>query len=283
MTRRSRVWLNRYEMANILKEAKASSGSDWAMVALLGTIGMRITSVCNVQIEDISTTPDGYRVLRFIGKGDKPCAKALPIPVVQAVDAAAGERTSGPLCIRRRGGDKPMTRRSAAARLELLAGGGTPRPSRTCDGCDARLIRLTQEGGPMAGRITVSAGTAPIILTGLDSTNATPAYLDLELTARVYLPVTVPAGGAKILYVADTASITPTVTDSAGDVLSAVATACRAGLPVTLGPFTTVSSDQIPAGTVQLSDLTAAVQASLGKADAAVQPSGITTISGGTP
>ena len=115
----SRTWLNRYEMAGLLKEAKASSGSDWAMVALMGTIGMRIQSVCDVKIEDITTTPDGYRVLRFIGKGDKPCVKALPIPVVQAVDAAADGRTSGPLCHRRDG--SKMSRRSAAAHLEVLA------------------------------------------------------------------------------------------------------------------------------------------------------------------
>jgi len=115
----SRTWLNRYEMANLLRTAKESSGSDWAMVALMGTIGMRVTSVCEVKIEDISTTPDGYRVLRFIGKGDKPSTKALPIPVVQAVDAAAAGRTSGPLCTR--SGGRPRTRRSAAARLAVLA------------------------------------------------------------------------------------------------------------------------------------------------------------------
>ena len=115
----SRIWLNRYEMANLLKAAKSSSGSDWAMIALMGTIGMRVTSVCEVKIEDISTTADGYRVLRFIGKGDKPCVKALPIPVVQAIDAAEGGRTSGPLCRKRDGGK--MTRRSAASHLEVLA------------------------------------------------------------------------------------------------------------------------------------------------------------------
>lgn len=116
----SRVWLNRYEMATLLKVAKASSGADWAMVSLMGTIGMRATSVCDVNIEDISTTPDGYRILRFIGKGAKPCAKALPIPVVQAVDAAAAGRASGPLFVMRRK-EARMTRRAAAARLEVLA------------------------------------------------------------------------------------------------------------------------------------------------------------------
>ena len=89
----------------------------------------------------------------------------------------------------------------------------------------------------MAGRITISAGTVPVVLTGLDASNATPAYSDTALATRVHLPVTIPAGTAKILYTADSASITPTVTDTAGNSLSAVAVPCKASQPVALGPF----------------------------------------------
>ena len=89
----------------------------------------------------------------------------------------------------------------------------------------------------MAGRVTVNAGPGAVIVTGMDATNATPAYRDEDGTSQVFLPVTVPAGGARIFYVADSASVTPTVTDPAGHVLSAVAAQCRAGRPIVLGPF----------------------------------------------
>ncbi len=88
----------------------------------------------------------------------------------------------------------------------------------------------------MAGRITINAGPIPVVLTGLDGSNATPAYSDVGLTTRVHLPITIPAGTAKILYMAAT-SITPTVTDPAGNSLSAVTVPCTAAQPVALGPF----------------------------------------------
>lgn len=90
----------------------------------------------------------------------------------------------------------------------------------------------------MAGRITISAGTEPVILTGLDATNATPAYADVDLTIPFLLPYTVTTGHGLTIYTADSASITPTVKDVTGQhTISAVATACRAGFPVVLGTF----------------------------------------------
>lgn len=95
----------------------------------------------------------------------------------------------------------------------------------------------------MAGRITISAGRAPVVLTGLDASNGTVAYQDVALTIPVPLPVTIAQDGALILYCTDTATITPTVKDPTGaHTLSAVATACRAGFPVKLGPFVYVGA-----------------------------------------
>lgn len=102
----------------------------------------------------------------------------------------------------------------------------------------------------MAGRITVSAGTAAVILTGLDATNSVPAYQDAGLTARVLLPRTIPAGAALVVYCAD-GTVTPTVTDPTGvHTLSATAAACRAGLPIVLGPFAAPSPDTQFAGAI---------------------------------
>jgi site-specific recombinase XerD len=114
-----KTWLNRWEMAALLKTAREASGCDWAMVSLLSTVGMRVGAVCAVQIEDLHTTPDGYRALRTVGKGRVASLKALPIPVAQAVDAARDGRTSGPLLLRRDGSQ--MTRRTAGRRVEVLA------------------------------------------------------------------------------------------------------------------------------------------------------------------
>ena len=57
-------------------------------------------------------------MLRTIGKGDKPSLKVLPVPVVLAVERAAGGRTSGPLLLRRDG--SRMNRRSADAVVTRL-------------------------------------------------------------------------------------------------------------------------------------------------------------------
>lgn len=113
-----RVWLNRWELAALIKTARADRASDWAMVELLATIGMRVTAMCNARIEDLQTTPEGYRVLRSVGKGGVASLKALPIPVARAVDAATAGRTEGPIVTRRDG--SAMTRRSAGHRICLL-------------------------------------------------------------------------------------------------------------------------------------------------------------------
>jgi len=89
----------------------------------------------------------------------------------------------------------------------------------------------------MAGRVTVSSGDTPVILTGLDATNSVSAFADDALSVAFQLPHTVAAWSAVTVYCDDAASITPTVTDPSGKSLSAVAAPCRAGRPIVLGPF----------------------------------------------
>jgi len=114
-----RTWLTRFELGAMMREARLAGPTDWALVCLLGTLGMRVSAACAVRLEDISTTDIGYKVIHTIGKGGKPSVKALPIPVMQAVDAAAGDRTNGPLLLRRDG--TQMTRRSADRIVQRLA------------------------------------------------------------------------------------------------------------------------------------------------------------------
>ena len=88
----------------------------------------------------------------------------------------------------------------------------------------------------MAGRVTINAGPIPVVLTGLDGTNATAAFSDAGLTTRVHLPLAIPAGSARILYTSAT-TVTPTITDTAGNSLSAVTVPCTSAQPVSVGPF----------------------------------------------
>lgn len=114
-----RTWLNRWELGALMRAAQESKGpSDWALVTLLGTLGMRVSAACAVQLEDLSADDQGYRFLHTIGKGGKPSLKVLPIPTWRAIDQASDGRTSGPLLRRR--DESQMTRRSAAIVLARL-------------------------------------------------------------------------------------------------------------------------------------------------------------------
>lgn len=99
----------------------------------------------------------------------------------------------------------------------------------------------------MAGRLTIDAGPAAVDLTTVTAGGATVGvFLDEALTAEIPLPRRVSGGGALSVYVAD-ATITPTVAlASSGAVLSAVAAACGAGVPVRLGPLTNSVTGGVP-------------------------------------
>lgn len=107
-----RTWMTRWELGAVLRAAQDSEHSaDWAVITLLGTLGMRVSAACAVQLDDLTTDPTGYRYLHTIGKGGKPSLKVLPVPTWRAIDRAQDARTTGPLLVRRDG--TQMTRRSA--------------------------------------------------------------------------------------------------------------------------------------------------------------------------
>jgi integrase/recombinase XerD len=73
-------------------------------------------------IEDYQDIERGHRVLRLVGKGGKPATIPLPVPVLRALDAAAGDRTSGPLLLRRKSG-VPVNRKAAALAVDQAVQG----------------------------------------------------------------------------------------------------------------------------------------------------------------
>jgi integrase/recombinase XerD len=92
---------------------------DFALVAMLGLLGLRIFEATGTDIADLGEE-HGHRVLRVCGKGTKVVLVPLPPAVGRAIDRAAGTRTGGPILLNSRG--TRMDRHAATRRLRLLAG-----------------------------------------------------------------------------------------------------------------------------------------------------------------
>jgi len=87
---------------------------DFALVAMLGLLGLRIVEATCANITDLREE-HGHRVLRVHGKGDKIVLVPLPPAVGRAID----QRTAGPILRNQWGA--PMDRHAATRRLRHLA------------------------------------------------------------------------------------------------------------------------------------------------------------------
>ena len=91
---------------------------DFALVAMLGLLGLRIFEATSADITDLGGE-HGHRVLRVCGKGSKIVLVPLPPAVGRAIDRAIGPRTRGPVLLNSRG--VRMDRHAATRRLRRLA------------------------------------------------------------------------------------------------------------------------------------------------------------------
>jgi integrase/recombinase XerD len=91
---------------------------DFALVSMLGLLGLRIFEATGVDIADLGEE-HGHRVLRVCGKGTKVVLIPLPPAVGRAIDRAVGIRASGPILLNSRGAR--MDRHAATRRLRRLA------------------------------------------------------------------------------------------------------------------------------------------------------------------
>jgi len=91
---------------------------DFALVAMLGLLGLRIFEATGANIADLGEE-HGHRVLSVCGKGSKTVLIPLPPAVGRAVDRAIGARVCGPLLLNSRGAR--MDRHAATRRLRHLA------------------------------------------------------------------------------------------------------------------------------------------------------------------
>jgi len=91
---------------------------DFALVAILGLLGLRIFEATGTDIADLGEE-HGHRVLRVCGKGTKTVLIPLPPAVGRAIDRSIGARVRGPILLNSRGAR--MDRHVATRRLRRLA------------------------------------------------------------------------------------------------------------------------------------------------------------------
>jgi len=111
--------LSHLQFEAMLCVARTSSNDyDFALVVLLGLLGLRIFEACGVDIADLGEE-HGHRVLQVQGKGSKVVQVPLPPAVGRALDRAVGDRLNGPILLNRRG--VRMDRHCATRSLRRLA------------------------------------------------------------------------------------------------------------------------------------------------------------------
>jgi integrase/recombinase XerD len=87
----------------LLSAARRSANrNDFALVAMLGLLGLRIFEATSADIRDLGEE-HGHRVLRVCGKGGKVVLVPLPPAVGRAIDRAVDHRDAGPVLLNSRG------------------------------------------------------------------------------------------------------------------------------------------------------------------------------------
>jgi integrase/recombinase XerD len=92
--------------------------NDFALIAMLGLLGLRIFEACGANIDNLDEE-HGHRVLKIRGKGDKTVLIPLRPAVARAIDQAVDGRDHGPIL--RNAYSVRMDRHAATRRLKLLA------------------------------------------------------------------------------------------------------------------------------------------------------------------
>ena len=127
--------LTHLQFEALLSGSRNSSNlNDFALVCLLGLLGLRLFEATGANINDLGEE-HGHRVLRVCGKGDKIVLVPLPPAVARAVDHAAAHRVTGPLLLNRAGRQGPPSRHPT-----------TPPPRPNCEHPDAASRGHTESG-----------------------------------------------------------------------------------------------------------------------------------------
>lgn len=106
-----KVSLTREQFQRLMHQAYQSSPSEYAMCAVMGYLGLRVSEMCELDVADVLGTSKGHRVITFVGKNNVVAVIPQPPVVLRALDAVIAERKDGALFVRRDG--SRMTRGSA--------------------------------------------------------------------------------------------------------------------------------------------------------------------------
>jgi len=89
--------LGHLQFEALLTTARLSANrNDFALIAMLGLLGLRIFEACGANIADLGEE-HGHRVLKVRGKGDKTVLIPLPPAVARAIEHAIEDRQKGPI------------------------------------------------------------------------------------------------------------------------------------------------------------------------------------------
>ena len=97
---------DREELGRLLEAAREVSPNAYALLCLLGLVGLRVSEVTAAEVSDLNYEQGKvrkHRTLTVTRKGGDRQTLALPELAVQALEQAIGERTEGPLLLRASG------------------------------------------------------------------------------------------------------------------------------------------------------------------------------------
>jgi site-specific recombinase XerD len=110
--------LSHLQFEAMLTAARLSPNrNDFALVCLLGLLGLRIFEATSLDVSDLGEE-HGHRVVRVVGKGHKIVLIPMPPAVARAIDRAVADRQTGPILLNQRGAR--MDRHAATRRLRRL-------------------------------------------------------------------------------------------------------------------------------------------------------------------
>lgn len=111
--------LSHLQFEAMLHAARTSANiNDFALVTMLGLLGLSIFEACGADIPDLREE-HGHRVLKVRGKGSKVVLTPLPPAVQRAIERAVDGRQEGPILRNQR--SARMDRHAATRRLKKLA------------------------------------------------------------------------------------------------------------------------------------------------------------------
>ncbi|MDJ1113256.1 tyrosine-type recombinase/integrase [Microbacterium dauci] len=92
-------YLTLVEAMLVLRAVDEQHPAAAAVIHMMMTMGLRVSEALAVQVEDFRDVVNGMRVLRGVGKGDKPFTMPIPPEALQRMERAAGGRATGHLLL----------------------------------------------------------------------------------------------------------------------------------------------------------------------------------------